>query len=155
MTGLSHHIAQLNIGLLTHQRDRVEVAEFVNNVSRVNGLAERSRGFVWRCVDERAEINSGGIDFFGGDPRATFTLSVWETFEDFEAFVHRTIHGGFLKRRERWFVPLGKKTYVIWHIQSGHIPTLGEGLGKLERLRTEGASDDAFDFEFIERRKLS
>lgn len=155
MAGLFYHIAQLNIGLLTHPRDQIEVAEFVNNVPRVNGLAERSKGFVWRCVDERAAIDSEGIDFFGDDPRATFTLSVWETFEDFELFVHRTIHGGFLKRREQWFVPLGKKTYVIWRVQAGHIPTLGEGLGKLERLRTEGASDDVFDFEFVERRKLN
>jgi hypothetical protein len=154
MIGLSSHIAQLNIGVLNFPRDHPASAEFVNNVPKVNGLAERSKGFVWRCVDEQATISAEGINFFDGDPRATFTLSVWETFEDFEAFVHRTIHGGFLKRRELWFKPLGTKTYVIWRVPAGHIPKLGEGLARLEQLRENGATEDAFDFEYNERRKL-
>jgi hypothetical protein len=154
MTGLTHHIAQLNIGVLTHPRDREEVAGFVDNVPRVNGLAEKSKGFVWRCVDEQAAIRAEGINFFDGDPRATFTLSVWKSLAEFEAFVHRTIHGGFLRRRENWFLPLGVKTYVIWRIVAGHIPTLGEGLARLESLRKNGATEDAFDFEYIEQRKL-
>jgi heme-degrading monooxygenase HmoA len=154
MTGLAHHIAQLNIGVLTHPRDHAEVAEFVNNVPRVNGLAERSKGFIWRCVDEQAAIKAEGINFFDGDPRATFTLSVWETLAEFEAFVQRTIHGGFLRRRENWFTPLGTKTYVIWRVPIGHIPKLGEALAKLEHLRRNGASEEAFDFEYIEQEKL-
>ena len=155
MAGLDHHIAQLNIGVLNYPRDHAGVAEFVDNVPRVNGLAERSKGFVWRCVDEQATIRAANINFFNGDPRATFTLSVWETFEELEAFVHRTIHGGFLRRRENWFMPLGMKTYAIWRLPAGQIPTLGEGLARLERLRNEGATDEAFDFEFMERRKLA
>jgi hypothetical protein len=151
----SLHIAQLNIGVLTHPRGAAEVAEFVNNVPRVNQLAERSEGFVWRCVDEQAAITAEGINFFDGDPRATFTLSVWETLSQFQAFVRRTIHGGFLRRRENWFVPLGVKTYVIWRIAAGHIPSLGEGLARLELIRKNGATEDAFDFEYIEQRKLS
>jgi Domain of unknown function (DUF3291) len=154
MAQAHQHIAQLNIGVLTHPRDHEAVAGFVDNVPRVNGLAERSPGFVWRCVDEQRAIKAEGINFFEGDVRATFTLSVWETFEQFESFVHRTIHGGFLRQREKWFQPLGAKTYVIWRIAAGHIPTLGEGMAALEKLRSNGATEEAFDFEYIERRKL-
>jgi hypothetical protein len=154
MTVGASHIAQLNIGVLNHPRDHANSAEFVNNVPKVNALAERSAGFVWRCVDERGAIESEGINFYDNDPRATFTLSVWESFEQFETFVHKTIHGGFLKRRELWFKPLGQKSYVIWNVAAGHIPTLGEGLARLEQLRQNGASEEAYDFEFIERRKL-
>jgi Domain of unknown function (DUF3291) len=154
MTEIADHVAQLNIGLLNFPRDHAASAEFVNNVPKVNALAERSKGFVWRCVDEHAAIDAEGINFFDGDPRATFTLSVWETFEDFYSFVHRTIHGGFLKRRELWFKPLGTRSYVIWRIPAGHIPGLGEALAKLEKLREFGATEEAFDFEYIEQRKL-
>ncbi|WP_395662172.1 DUF3291 domain-containing protein [Aestuariivirga sp.] len=153
--GQSTHIAQLNVGVLNYPRDHEKSAGFVNNVPRVNALAERSKGFVWRCVDEAEAISSEGIDFFGGDPRATFTMSVWETLEDFDAFVHRTIHGGFLKRRESWFKPLDTKTYVIWPIPAGHILKLSEGLARLEQLRKNGATEEAFDFAFIEQRKLA
>lgn len=153
--GSATHIAQLNIGLLNYPRGHEKSAEFVDNAPRVNALAERSKGFVWRCVDEAAAIAAEGIEFFGGDPRWTFTLSVWETLEDFDAFVHRTIHGGFLRRRETWFAPLDSKTYVIWRIPAGHIPKLSEGLARLEQLRSNGASEEAFDFAYIERRKLA
>lgn len=154
MISSPHHIAQLNIGVLNFPRDHEASAEFVENVPRVNALAERSKGFVWRCVDEQVAVKAENIDFFGGDPRATFTLSVWESLEDFDQFVHRTIHGGFLKRRELWFKPLGAKSYVIWRVPAGHIPKLSEGLARLQALRDRGATEDAFDFEYIERRKL-
>src|SRR5215470_836096 len=50
MTAL--HLAQLNIGRLRHEVGDPRMAEFVDNLAFVNGLAERSPGFVWRYQDD-------------------------------------------------------------------------------------------------------
>lgn len=42
------HLAELNIGTLHYPQDDPRVAEFMNNLDLVNGLAERAPGFVWR-----------------------------------------------------------------------------------------------------------
>ncbi|MCA3575564.1 MAG: DUF3291 domain-containing protein, partial [Aestuariivirga sp.] len=56
---------------------------------------------------------------------------------------------------ESWFKPLDTKTYVIWRVPAGHNPKLSEGLARLELLRKNGATEEAFDFAYIERRKLA
>ena len=50
MTAL--HLAQLNIGRLRHEAADPRMAEFIDNLALVNGLAERSPGFVWRYLDD-------------------------------------------------------------------------------------------------------
>ena len=40
----NHHLAQLNIGRIRHEIDDPRMAEFVDNVERVNGLAEQIEG---------------------------------------------------------------------------------------------------------------
>lgn len=47
-----YHLAQLNIGKLKYPIDHPEIAEFANNLDRINALAEASKGFVWRFKDE-------------------------------------------------------------------------------------------------------
>ena len=47
----NQHLAQLNIGRLRYPTDDPRMADFMNNLDLVNGLAERSRGFVWRLRD--------------------------------------------------------------------------------------------------------
>jgi len=40
------HIAQLNVGRLLYPVDDPRIAEFRDNLDRVNAIAERSPGFV-------------------------------------------------------------------------------------------------------------
>ena len=42
------HVAELNIGRLNYPIDDPRMAAFVDNLGRVNALAERMPGFVWR-----------------------------------------------------------------------------------------------------------
>ena len=44
----ARHLAQLNIGRFRYPTDDLRMADFMNNLDLVNGLAERSKGFVWR-----------------------------------------------------------------------------------------------------------
>ena len=46
------HLAELNIARLKYPFDDPRVAEFADNLDLVNGIAERSPGFVWRLQDE-------------------------------------------------------------------------------------------------------
>ena len=49
---LNHHLAQFNIARIRYPLDDPRMAEFVDNVARVNGLADKISGFVWRLQDE-------------------------------------------------------------------------------------------------------
>ena len=52
------HIAQLNIGRFRFPTDDPRMAGFMDNLDRVNALAERSPGFVWRMQDESGNATS-------------------------------------------------------------------------------------------------
>lgn len=143
------HIAQMNMGYLLHPLGDPRVAGFEVNTDRVNAVADRSKGFVWRMKDEDLTIPENDYGrLFGRPDVALATLSVWESFEDFEHFVHKTIHGQFLNRRAEWFEDLNAPSYVIWPIQAGHIPNLAEGKERLMLLRKNGPSEEAYDFKY-------
>ena len=45
------HLAELNLGRFTAPIDSPEMAEFVNALDRINGLADEAPGFIWRMTD--------------------------------------------------------------------------------------------------------
>src|SRR4029077_17544526 len=87
------HIAQLNIGRLRHETDDPRMADFMNNLARINALAERSPGFVWRYTD--ATGNATDTRPYAGDPRMAINMSVWESVEALEKFVWQSVHTRF------------------------------------------------------------
>ena len=42
------HIAQMNVGHARHPLDDSRMKDFMDNLDRINALAEASPGFVWR-----------------------------------------------------------------------------------------------------------
>jgi hypothetical protein len=54
----NHHLAQLNIGRIRYEIDDPRMTDFTNNLALVNGLAERTPGFVWRYIDESGNSTS-------------------------------------------------------------------------------------------------
>ena len=44
------HLAELNIGKFKYPTTDARMAGFMDNLDRVNAMAERSPGFVWRLV---------------------------------------------------------------------------------------------------------
>lgn len=116
------------------------MAGFIDNVTKVNGIAERSPGYVWRFSDEAFSVVNGlAFQGLAGDPKLAISLSVWETVEDLWHFVRKTVHGGFLRNREKWFEPYGGPNYVIWSHASDTPPDLNEGWSRLKRLTDMGA----------------
>ena len=49
------HLAQVNIGRVLGGPDDPRMADFYASLARVNALAERMPGFVWRLKDETGD----------------------------------------------------------------------------------------------------
>ena len=137
------HLAQINIGRLRAPIDAPEIADFANNLDPINALAEASPGFVWRLQDESG--NATGIRF-DPDPLLALNMSVWESIESLEAFVRKTAHADFFKRRREWFERMGEAYMTLWWIEAGHLPSIEEGVERLDHLRTHGPTAHAFTF---------
>jgi Domain of unknown function (DUF3291) len=61
-------------------------------------------------------------------------------------FVYRSAHLDFLRRRREWFQHLDEPHLVLWWVPAGHIPALDEAIARLDRLRRDGPTPDAFTF---------
>lgn len=151
----NHHLAELNFGTLKHDWDDARVAEFTNNLYRVNLLAEKSPGFVWRMTDEEMEAEQlDAHGSFDGNPRTASTLSVWENVESFEHFVWNTIHKRFYAKRAEWFEPEASSNFVMWWVPVGHRPGIAEAMERFNHLREHGDSDQAFGWSYLPQVKL-
>lgn len=139
-----YHLAQLNIGKLRYPIDHPEVAEFADNLDKINALAEDSKGFVWRLKDDSG--NATGIKAFD-DPLIIVNMSVWETLGNLKAFVYKSEHIDFLKKSHLWFERPSSAHMVLWWIKKGHIPTVQEARLRLKDLHNTGESPAAFTFK--------
>jgi len=147
----SFHIAELNIARAQYDLDDPRMADFMNNLDRVNALAERSPGFVWRLQSDSG--NATDITVMN-DPRIVANLSVWETLDALEHFVFNTVHKKIYDRRGEWFPKMREASFVMWKIAPGCVPTLDEALARLEKLRREGPGKDVFGWEGLPNLKL-
>ncbi|MCA1845577.1 MAG: DUF3291 domain-containing protein [Actinobacteria bacterium] len=141
---MSWHLAQLNIGRLRAETDDPSIAEFMNNLDRINALAEATPGFVWRLQTD--DGNATAIRAFPGDDLMVLNMSVWESIDQLADYVYRSAHTPFLRRRGEWFERLREVYLVMWWIPSGTVPTLDEALGRLDQLRIFGPTPEAFTF---------
>ena len=138
------HLAQINIGRLRHPVDDPRSAEFMDNLDPINELAERSPGYVWRLQDDSG--NATAIRAFD-DETILPNLTVWESLESLKAYVFKTDHGRFLRRRREWFEGMDDLPVVtMWWIPEGHTPTLEEAKERIDHLAVNGPSEYAFSF---------
>ncbi len=137
------HLAQLNIAKAKAPMDSPVMEGFVENIDRINGIAESSDGFIWRLKEESG--NATGINAFN-DPLLLVNMSVWDSQETLKTFMFKTHHLEFMQRKQEWFTKLPEASYVLWWIPKGHIPTLEEAKARLEHIRENGESPYAFSF---------
>jgi hypothetical protein len=148
---MTTHIAQLNIGRFRYPTDDPRMAPFMANLDRMNALAERSEGFVWRLKDES---NNATAIRPANDPTMAVNLSVWESVEALERFVWATAHKQFYNRKGDWFEKLSTPHFVMWPIPAGRVPGLAEAMQRLEHLKSRGDSDFAFGWSHLAHIKL-
>lgn len=136
------HLAQVNIGRLLGGPDDPRMADFYANLARVNTLAERTPGFVWRLKNESGD-SAIGLEW-PGVPGMAVNLTVWESAAALAKFVFRTVHRSIYARKQEFFEMPGQPTVAMWWIDAGHIPTLTEAKRRLDHLIANGPSEFAF-----------
>jgi len=125
--------------------DAPELAEFVARLDDVNALADGSPGFVWRLQTEDGDATA--IDYFG--PEYLVNMSVWEDVESLHNYIYRTAHNEVMARRKEWFERMLEVYSVLWWIPAGTIPTIAEADQRLQNLRQNGPTAEAFTFKKI------
>lgn len=136
------HLAEINIGRVLGGSDDPRMTDFYNNLARVNALAERMPGFVWRLKNESGESAIGL--HWPGDPTMAVNLTVWESAEALGKFVFQTVHRNIYARKHEFFEVPAENTVAMWRIPAGHIPTLEEAKQRLDHLNAHGPSEFAF-----------
>ena len=133
------HLAELNIGRFKYPTTDARMAGFMDNLDRVNALAERSEGFVWRLKGD----NNNATDLRVGDDYAV-NMSVWTDAKSLENYLFKTAHTQFYKRKAEWFDLMEKPHMVFWHIPEGHQPSLTEAMDRLADYEKNGPTENAF-----------
>ena len=142
---INSQLAEINIARMkgVNINDPV-MRKFVKNLDRVNSLAEKSEGFVWRLKDDTNNATSFNPY---NDEQVIINISVWQNIESLENFMYKTLHVEFLKRRKEWFHTFGKVYMAMWWISNGKFPAIREATEKLEWLQEHGPSELVFDFK--------
>jgi len=140
----AYELAQLNIGVVKGPIDSPVMAEFVANLDRINALAERTPGFVWRLQTE--EGNATAIRPYPENENMAVNLSVWKDVDSLRLFVFHTEHVEIMRRRREWFDKMDEAFLVLWWLPEGHRPGIEDAKARLELLRRKGPTAEAFTF---------
>jgi hypothetical protein len=135
------HLAELNIGKFKYPTTDVRMAGFMDNLDRVNALADRAEGFIWRL---KSDGSNNATDLRFGDEDYAVNMSVWKDAKSLEDYVFKTVHVQIYKKRGEWFEKLEKPHMVFWFVPEGNIPSLSEAIDKLELYQNNGPSENAF-----------
>ena len=141
------NLAELNVGYAAHALDDPRMGDFMNNLDRINALAERSPGFVWRLKSDSGNATDIAVP---GDPSMISNLSVWSDIASLGHYVFNTVHAQFYNRRPEFFQAMTDPHFVMWWINDDHTPTLEEAMDRLMHLRAHGSSDEAFGWDRVD-----
>lgn len=136
-------LATTNFAVPKYADDDPAFAGFIDNLDRINALADHSPGFVWRYVSDDDDAEARRI--FAIDS-LIFNMSTWESVDSLRYFVYQTDHLEILRSRGDWFIPQEGPTMALWWQPAGKDPTVTEARHRLECLRQSGSGPDAFTF---------
>jgi Domain of unknown function (DUF3291) len=139
----AYELAQLNVAIVKGSMDSPIMAEFAANLERINALADRSPGFVWRLQTEQGDATA--IRPFDNE-NMLVNMSVWQDIESLNNYVYNSAHVEIMRRRREWFERMSAAYVVLWWVAKGHRPSVAEAIAKLEMLRSTGPTAEAFTF---------
>ncbi|MFC4721871.1 DUF3291 domain-containing protein [Geojedonia litorea] len=139
-----YHLAQVNIAKTLAPMEDPIMADFVNNLDRINTLAESSLGFVWRLESDDDDTVAETVF---GDNSLVINMSVWKSIDDLFNFTYKSDHVEIFARRKEWFSKIDSMHMVCWYVKQDHIPTLEEAKHRLEYVNTHGETPFAFTFK--------
>lgn len=143
---MSFHVAQVNIAIAKFEYNDPAFAGFVDNLDRINSLADDSSGFVWRYTSDDDDAEAKRVFKNGG---ILFNMSLWESVEQLRQFVYKTDHVDILRQRADWFDNQPGPSMALWWQPANSLPTVTEAKHRLECLGAVGPGADAFTFRNI------
>lgn len=99
---------------------------------------------MWRLIGDNGDATSIRV---GDDPNLIVNMSVWQSVEALFDYTYRSSHVEIMRRRREWFEPASASYLVLWWIPAGHIPTIDEAMARLDQLRADGPTANAFTFK--------
>ena len=139
-----YHLAQVNIARMLAPIDSPAMADFVNNLDRINNIAEKNPGFVWRLTGD--ENNATALRVLEDD-FLIINMSVWESIDALFNFTYASRHSAVLKRKKEWFHKMADMHMCFWYVEAGHEPSPEEAKQRLQYLNSHGESPYAFTFK--------
>lgn len=140
---MSHfELAQLNIAVMRESLDSPGMADFVGNLDRINALAEASPGFIWRLQTEDGDATA--LRPLGEN--TLVNMSTWRDVASLNQYVYKSAHVEIMRRRKEWFERMQEVYVVLWWVPQGHRPTVAEASRRLDLLRADGPTAEAFTF---------
>ncbi len=142
------HLAQMNVATALYDLDDPRMEEFMTRLDEINAHAESSPGFMWRLKSDSGNATDIQVS---DDPRLIVNMSVWESVEALFDFVYRADHRGVMVKRRSWFEKPAGPYQVLWWVEPGRLPSVDDGLQRLELLRAQGPTPRAFTFNSVFR----
>ena len=139
-----HHLAQINVARALAPLDDPKLAVFVARLDDISALADKSPGFVWRLQSDSGNATDIQVS---EDPRFIVNMSVWEDLDALFAYVYRSDHLQVMAQRRRWFEKPAGAFMALWWLPAGRLPTVEEGLARIEELDLKGPTPKAFTFK--------
>jgi hypothetical protein len=143
MDGNGYELAELNMGRMLAPLDSEVMRGFVEGLEPINALADTSPGFVWRLQTEDGDATAVRA---WADDMLILNLSTWASVEALADFTYRTVHREVMVQRRNWFEKMAEAYMVLWWVPAGHRPSTAEAIDRLERLRRDGPTPEAFTF---------
>lgn len=138
------YLAQINIAKMIAAIDSPVMADFVNNLDRINTLAESSDGFIWRLKDD--QNNATTIQVFEDD-FIVVNMSVWKSMNALFEFTYASDHVELFKRKKEWFHQMKEMHMAFWYVDEGCMPTTQQAKERLAYLQKYGETPYAFTFK--------
>lgn len=138
-----YHLAQVNIAKCLAPLSDPVMQGFVDNVDKMNAIADASEGFVWRLKDE--DKDEASLVF--KDDALIVNISVWENRETLFNYTYNSGHIEVFKRKKEWFTKINMLYMAFWYIPEGYIPTFQDAKDRLDYLNKHGETPYAFTFK--------
>jgi hypothetical protein len=137
------HLAQVNIAKRLASLDDPIMQDFINNVDKINAIADKSIGFKWRMQDE--DKDEAVVVF--QDDTLVINISVWESLESLFNYTYNSGHIEVFKRKKEWFSKLNMMHMALWYVPEGYEPTFQDAKDRLDYLNSNGDTPYAFSFK--------
>lgn len=141
---MNYNLAQINIAKMLAPLDDPIMADFVNNLDRINAMADKAKGFVWRLHGE--DENATAVKAFE-DTSLLINMSVWKDMDSLFNFTYQSGHIEVFKRKKEWFSKMKMLHMAFWFVPVGHIPTPQEAKERLNHVNKFGETPHAFTFK--------